>query len=257
VSPSSAAAPDAREVTGDASKVRLRFDPVTPDQPVSLGPIDVYRVENFPTAGPMPWLDRSDAEQAIASAHAAELITRDEAVLCRHWRDYGYVILPEFFAAGLLDEAWAEYEGAIADGSVVPQVDRGQENATDPFPGRVLNPHDKVPEIARIWADQRMTAIVSLLLGAKATPFQTIIGHKGSEQLTHSDSIHMTTYPLGYLAANWIAFEDIAPDSARWNIIPAAIGCPICFRRMSASAAKRPSRATQPTTKNTSPPYPG
>ncbi len=36
-------------------------------------------------------------------------------------------------------------------------------------------------------------------------PLQTIAAHKGSQQGVHSDSIHMTTYPLGYLSAAWIA----------------------------------------------------
>ena len=39
------------------------------------------------------------------------------------------------------------------------------------------------------------------------------MSHKGSQQGAHSDSIHMTTYPIGYLSAAWIAFEDIHPDS--------------------------------------------
>jgi ectoine hydroxylase-related dioxygenase (phytanoyl-CoA dioxygenase family) len=113
----------------------------------------------------------------------------------------------------------------------MPQVDRGQEEAADTFPGRVLNPHNQVPEIARIWADETMTAVVSLLLGAKATPFQTIAGHKGSEQLSHSDSIHMTTYPLGYLAANWIAFEDIEPDSGPLEYYPGSHRLPYLFSK--------------------------
>jgi hypothetical protein len=61
--------------------------------------------------------------------------------------------------------------------------------------------------------EPRMSRLVSLLLGAPAEPFQTIVGHKSSRQLEHSDSIHMSTYPLGYLAANWIAYEDAHPDA--------------------------------------------
>jgi ectoine hydroxylase-related dioxygenase (phytanoyl-CoA dioxygenase family) len=38
--------------------------------------------------------------------------------------------------------------------------------------------------------------------------FQTINFLQGSSQRAHSDSIHMTTYPLGYLIAVWIALED-------------------------------------------------
>ncbi len=44
-------------------------------------------------------------------------------------------------------------------------------------------------------------------------PFQTINFVKGSNQRAHSDSIHMTTYPLGYLIAVWIALEDTNPDN--------------------------------------------
>jgi ectoine hydroxylase-related dioxygenase (phytanoyl-CoA dioxygenase family) len=61
--------------------------------------------------------------------------------------------------------------------------------------------------------EPRMGRLMSLLLGARARPFQTIVGHKSSRQLEHSDSIHMSTYPLGYLAANWIAYEDAHADA--------------------------------------------
>jgi hypothetical protein len=221
----------AHHVTKSASDDPAQFGPVIPEEPVSLGPIEVYRVENFPSTGPIPWLDRPDAEEAIRHAEAAGRITADEAVLCRFWRDHGYVVLPGFFSAVALDEAWEAYERAIAAGHLVPQVDRGQEHATDPFPGRVLNPHDKVPEIARLWADERMTTVVSMLLGVQAMPFQTIAGHKGSEQLSHSDSIHMTTYPIGYLAANWIAFEDIAADSGPLEYYPGSHKLPYLFSK--------------------------
>ena len=35
----------------------------------------------------------------------------------------------------------------------------------------------------------------------------------GSEQAAHSDSIHMTTHPLGYMTAAWIALEEMTPDN--------------------------------------------
>ncbi|MDB5193249.1 MAG: phytanoyl-CoA dioxygenase [Segetibacter sp.] len=45
-------------------------------------------------------------------------------------------------------------------------------------------------------------------LGKEVVLFQTLNFIKGSNQRAHSDSIHMTTYPLGYLIAVWIALED-------------------------------------------------
>jgi ectoine hydroxylase-related dioxygenase (phytanoyl-CoA dioxygenase family) len=54
---------------------------------------------------------------------------------------------------------------------------------------------------------------LSFLLGRKVIPFQTLGFTQGSEQRAHSDSIHMTTEPPGFLIAAWIALEDCGPDS--------------------------------------------
>jgi ectoine hydroxylase-related dioxygenase (phytanoyl-CoA dioxygenase family) len=56
-------------------------------------------------------------------------------------------------------------------------------------------------------------SLLSFLLGRRVVPFQSLNFTEGSEQRAHSDSIHMTTEPPGYLIATWIALEDIAADS--------------------------------------------
>ncbi len=66
-------------------------------------------------------------------------------------------------------------------------------------------------------------------MGREPAPFQTITSYKGSQQGEHSDSIHMTTYPLGYLAAAWVAFEDIHPDSGPLVYYPASHRLPYVF----------------------------
>lgn len=67
------------------------------------------------------------------------------------------------------------------------------------------------------------------MLGHPAKLLQTIASHKGSQQAPHSDSIHMTTYPLGYLAAAWIAFEDIGPDCGPLEFYPGSHRLPYVF----------------------------
>jgi ectoine hydroxylase-related dioxygenase (phytanoyl-CoA dioxygenase family) len=62
-------------------------------------------------------------------------------------------------------------------------------------------------------------------------PFQTITCHKGSQQGAHSDSIHMTTYPIGYLTAAWIAFEDIHPDCGPLVYYPGSHRLPYVFSK--------------------------
>lgn len=67
--------------------------------------------------------------------------------------------------------------------------------------------------IWNIGNDERLKEILSVLLGGKALLFQSINFLMGSQQATHSDSIHMTTYPLGGLLGVWIALEDISEDN--------------------------------------------
>ncbi len=185
--------------------------PVVPEQTVDLDSMPVYRAQQFPAVGPVPWLDRPDALDEIERRQADGSITAEEAELCRKWSLDGYVVMPGFYDHELLDTVWAAYEAAIADGTLKPPVE--PMFAGDELPGRVANPHFSVPAVYLMLHEARMSRLVSLLMGVKAAPFQTIMGHKSSQQLEHSDSIHMSTYPTGYLAANWIAFEDIHPDS--------------------------------------------
>ncbi|MBI1199335.1 MAG: phytanoyl-CoA dioxygenase [Phenylobacterium sp.] len=194
--------------------VRPRFweQPVRPSREVDLDAVEIYRRGAFPAeTEPSPWLDRIDAEAQIETRLAHGEITGEEAELCRKWARDGYVILEGFYDHARLDAVWVAYEAAIAAGEVAPPHEPIHEG--DTRPGRTANAHFAVRAVDEMLFDPKMSHIVSVLMGAEARPFQTIIGHKSSQQLEHSDSIHMSTWPQGYLAANWIAFEDVHADS--------------------------------------------
>jgi hypothetical protein len=72
---------------------------------------------------------------------------------------------------------------------------------------------------------------IRLLMEREPKPLQTIMSHKGSQQGVHSDSIHMTTYPLGYLSAAWIALEDIHPASGPLVYYPGSHKLPYVFSK--------------------------
>jgi ectoine hydroxylase len=63
--------------------------------------------------------------------------------------------------------------------------------------------------LKKIADDDRITSLFEFIFQQPVIPFQSINFLKGSQQRAHSDSIHMTTYPLGYLSAAWFALEDI------------------------------------------------
>jgi hypothetical protein len=141
----------------------------------------------------------------------------------------GYVILNSLIENEILDDVWGAYEEAIQRGRIkLPPEPAG---ADDRYPGRYLQPHKKVAALCRILKHPELLRAIHLLMDREPKPLQTIAAHKGSQQGLHSDSIHMTTYPLGYLSAAWIAFEDISPDSGPLVYYPGSHRLPYVFSK--------------------------
>ncbi len=124
---------------------------------------------------------------------------------------------------------WGAYDQAIRAGKIRLEAQSAGED--DPYPGRFLNPHKKVGGFCRILKHPELYRWIRLLMEREPKPLQTITSHKGSQQAAHSDSIHMTTYPLGYLTAAWIAFEDIHPDSGPLVFYPGSHRLPYVFSK--------------------------
>jgi hypothetical protein len=199
------------------------------DQPVKISRLRSFRAENFPYSGPYPWLDQPDALEQIALRLERKEITEDEAEICRCWAANGYVILDRLIEDRILDDVWSAYEKAVLGGRIkLPPEPAGE---TDLYPGRYLNPHKKVGAFCQILKHPDLLKYIRLFMGREPKPLQTIAAHKGSQQGLHSDSIHMTTYPLGYLTAAWIAFEDIHPDCGPLVYYPGSHRLPYVFSK--------------------------
>ncbi len=199
------------------------------DQAVKFSSLPAFRAEHFPYSGPYPWLDLPDAEDQIAGRLHRNEITPAEAELCRLWSAHGYVILPNLIEGRILDSVWEGYEKAVRNGRIKLLPEPAGES--DPYPGRYLNPHKKVGAFCQILKHADLLRSIQLLIGREPKPLQTIASHKGSQQGLHSDSIHMTTYPLGYLTAAWIAFEDIHPDCGPLVYYPGSHRLPYVFSK--------------------------
>lgn len=197
------------------------------EQPLDLQSRETFQAHELPLSGPQPWLDQPDALIQIQQRLQQGEITPAEAKLCQQFVEEGYVILEGILDAATIDSVWAAYEAAIAAGELHPSPEK--KTVDDPHPGHVMNAHLAVPEIYQLFADRQLLHLIELLLGREPIPFQTLMFPKGREQLAHSDSIHMTTYPLGYLCAAWIACEDIQPNSGALLYYPGSHRLPYIF----------------------------
>jgi hypothetical protein len=199
------------------------------DLPVNISALPAFRAEHFPYSGPYPWLDQPDALDRIGQKLAAGELSPDEAEQCRHWAANGYITLKNLIEDRILNEVWEDYEHAVGTGKIrLPLESAGED---DPWPGRFLNPHKKVGSFCQILKHTELARWIRLLMEREPKPLQTIAAHKGSQQGAHSDSIHMTTYPLGYLTAAWIAFEDIHPDCGPLVYYPGSHRLPYVFSK--------------------------
>lgn len=199
------------------------------DLPVDVLHLPSLRAEHFPYSGPYPWLDQPDALKQIEVRVRDGRLAPAEAEQCRFWHENGYIILPKLFDSPTLDHVWEAYEKAVADGLI--QLPEPNGNGPDPYPGRFLDPHQKIDAFCQILRHAGLLHWIRLLMEREPEPFQTITSHKGSQQGAHSDSIHMTTYPLGYLTAAWVAFEDIHPDSGPLVYYPKSHRLPYVFAK--------------------------
>lgn len=205
------------------SILRALAPPRIAELSVDFRRLPAYRAEYFPDSDPKPWLDGDGWSQQI------EALPAEQAELCRQWAETGYVILPKLIPEALLDTAWQAYEQAVQRGAITLAPESAGDG--DRLPGRFLNPHKRVRPFCRVAKHVGLMDWLQLLLGHPAKLLQTIASHKGSQQSAHSDSIHMTTYPLGYLAAAWIAFEDIRADSGPLELYPGSHRLPYVFSR--------------------------
>ena len=162
-----------------------------------------------------------------AWSRQVEALPAEQAALCRQWAETGYLILPRLIPEPVLDTAWQAYERAVQRGVIKLEPEPAGDG--DQLPGRFLNPHKRVGQFCRVAKQRELTRWLERLLGHPIKLLQTIASHKGSQQSAHSDSIHMTTYPLGYLAAAWIAFEDIGPDAGPLEFYPGSHRLPYVF----------------------------
>ena len=118
------------------------------------------------------------------------------------WSENGYVIIPKFYSEEKVDEINSEIQRLI-----------DSNKANWRYRNKIMFSHKISEIIDKVGNSDLMHKVLKTLLGKPVKLFQSINFITGSNQRTHSDSIHMTTFPYGNLIAVWVALEDITEDS--------------------------------------------
>ncbi|PCJ82801.1 MAG: phytanoyl-CoA dioxygenase [Flavobacteriales bacterium] len=150
-----------------------------------------------------PWLDKIKAKDKIIQNIDFQYFNSEIKNQFLNWIDNGHMILKEFFPEEIIDQI----------NSDVDEIIREEKLPFDYTNTRVMNCHKHSKTIKKTVRNEQLISLLNFVMSKKVKPFQTINFMRGSQVKAHSDSIHMTTEPLGYLIAIWVALEDIHPDS--------------------------------------------
>ncbi len=159
--------------------------------------------------GEIPWMDKEVSAEEIRKKVEAKDFKPEVNNALLSWKENGFAILPKFFDEKTVDSINKELETLLKEKKVEFTL------------GNKVMFANKASELIKgITVKKELTDILDFILGRRVIPFQTINFITGSQQHAHSDSIHMTTYPLGYLVAIWVALEDVTEDSGPLSYYP-------------------------------------
>lgn len=158
--------------------------------------------KDFPDKTSHAWLDVGNSSLLVPGAAGyADFPTGIQEQL-KNWSPRGYLIWEKCINATVVDRINTDVDILIE-----------QEDLRFTHDNKLPFLLKKLPSVRDLANHPDILQLLSFILGKEVVPFQSLNFIKGSGQRTHSDSIHMTTYPLGYLIAIWIALEDIQPDA--------------------------------------------
>lgn len=152
-----------------------------------------------------PWVESPFLPQLLAERR---LSPADEE-LVRHFAREGFVVVDPGLDSATLDAARADLAPEFASST------------------RVQDAWKRSAAVKRIAAAPRVLEVLRLLYEREPVPFQTLNFPVGTEQKTHSDTIHFHSAPAGFMCAVWVALEDIDADNGPLHYYPRSHRSPI------------------------------
>jgi hypothetical protein len=191
----------------------------------------------------LPWSDLPGARDRL-NRERSRLDARDAAAV-EQWIDEGWFVVDQAYDPADIDEVNRYVDEVVAarrpiPGLVLlglrlhpdrptvdvpheeyarrPQAERAQIIARGGW--RIHGLQHSCAAAMRMYKNERLNRLSSVLFGRKAEPCATITFHHGSGQAAHQDMAVFHIYPHNYLIGAWLALEDISPESGPLMFYP-------------------------------------
>ena len=141
----------------------------------------------------IPWIDSPFFERRLAES------SYDEATKAqiRSYAEDGFL---------LLDLEIPDFDTVA--GEIIAQCSEHPE-----YSDRVIDGWQSIAGIRDLAAFPKVLSLLEILYGRPPIPMQTLNFGRGTEQRIHSDNVHFSSVPAGFMCGVWIALEDIDEDN--------------------------------------------
>lgn len=118
-------------------------------------------------------------------------------------RGEGFAVLPEFISSETADAIVAE---------VNPYFEE-QGPAEKQRKTRLQDGWKAYRSVKNLACQERILDVLKAVYGRAPIPFQTLNFKFGTQQSAHSDRIHFSSLPEGFMCGVWVALEDVSPEN--------------------------------------------
>ena len=165
------------------------------------------------------WLDERNSKSVLSQSEFFNKLPDKYQIPLLNWSDNGYVVLPKIF----------EKEADKINNEIEQLLDNGIVKWK--YGNKIMFAIQKSAYLSSIGLNPQLKGIMEMLLGRKIELFQSINFFTGSQQRTHSDFVHMSTFPKGNLIAVWIALEDMCEDNGPLHYYPGSHKLPCILNK--------------------------
>ncbi len=140
-------------------------------------------------------------------------LTSEERLMAKQFYEDGYIILDLEISDNVIENVKNDVT-KNPDGKTQEDLYHYSHNP------RVFEAWKYSNSVRSIANHPKVISILEMLYGRKALPFQTINFLGPTNQPIHSDAIHFSTTPSGWVAACWVAFEDMDASNGTLSYVP-------------------------------------
>ena len=159
----------------------------------------------------------------VMAAQALNYVLDGGGELQASFRRDGYLILKGAISSDLLDQIRWEIEETFIS---PPEDSRPEIPGVNVTTGRFQDAWRLCPSVTALAGDRGITKVLEDLYGRTPHPFQTLTFSIATQQKSHSDHIHFSSRPLGFMCGVWVALQDVTEENGPLFYYPGSHNLP-------------------------------